>query len=105
MPSKNFQNQIWVQKNAEGKIKDPYKLLHNIYDGRIDINEDDEDFGELESSVANGGAAMSAYNEIQFTSTTPERRKELQEQLLRYCELDTLAMVMVYEELANVIKS
>jgi len=105
MPSKNFQNQIWVQKNAEGKIKDPYKLLHNIYDGRIDINEDDEDFGEQESSVANGGAAMSAYNEIQFTSTTPERRKELQEQLLRYCELDTLAMVMVYEELANVIKS
>ena len=102
--SMNFSNQTWIQRDENGKVKDPYKLLHNIYNGNIDINADDEDFGDPNNAVANGGAAMAAYNEIQFASTTSERRQELQKQLLRYCELDTLAMVMVYEELMNVIK-
>ncbi|TAE62042.1 MAG: methionine--tRNA ligase [Bacteroidetes bacterium] len=52
----------------------------------------------------NGGAAMAAYNEIQFAATTEERKQELKAQLLKYCELDTLAMVMVYEELVQQAK-
>lgn len=96
MKIKNFAHQIWIQRDENGKVKDPYKLLHNIYGGSIEINVDEED---LQNAVANGGTTMAAYNKIQFFSTSPERRMELQQQLLRYCELDTLAMVMVYEEL------
>ncbi len=101
MKSKNFENQIWIQKDENGQIKDPYKLLHNIYEGKIDINVDEEGDASNGLAVANGGAAMAAYNEIQFASTTPERRDTLRKQLLRYCELDTLAMVLVYEELKD----
>ena len=50
------------------------------------------------------GAAMAAYNKIQFTSTTQERRDELKQELLRYCELDTLAMIMVYKELVQSVQ-
>lgn len=104
MPSKNFKNLAWVQKDVEtGLVKDPYKLLKNIYDGVLDIcaNDDENEYGE---QVANGGAAMAAYNEIQFAATTEERKQELKAQLLKYCELDTLAMVMVYEELVQQAK-
>jgi hypothetical protein len=105
MSSKNFTNQIWIQKDENGKVKDPYKLLKNVYQEKIDIVLDTEDFEfEDKDAVANGGAAMAAYNEIQFTTTTQERRDELKQELLRYCELDTLAMVIVYEELVQSIR-
>ncbi len=43
--------------------------------------------------VANGGMAMDAFQEIMQAETAPERREELREGLLTYCERDTLAMV------------
>jgi hypothetical protein len=33
----------------------------------------------------------------QFEEMAPAERLELESALLRYCELDTLAMVMIYE--------
>jgi len=33
-----------------------------------------------------------------------EERKELTNALLKYCELDTLAMVMIYEYFVEVLK-
>jgi len=50
--------------------------------------------------VANGGAAIIAYAELQRPDLPPPQRHRLKQQLLRYCELDTLAMVMVYQALA-----
>jgi len=35
--------------------------------------------------------------ELQFSEMSKEERKELSSALLRYCELDTIAMVMIYE--------
>jgi hypothetical protein len=45
--------------------------------------------------VAHGGAAQEAFGEILHPDTTPERRRQLREALLQYCERDTLAMVRI----------
>jgi len=34
---------------------------------------------------------------MQFTEMTAEERERIKAALLRYCELDTFAMVMIYE--------
>jgi hypothetical protein len=50
-------------------------------------------------AICEGGAAATAYARLQFESLAPDARKNLEQALLRYCELDTLAMVMLYEHL------
>lgn len=45
--------------------------------------------------VANGGMAQEAFAEIMLPETTPERRQQLHNALLLYCERDTLAMVRI----------
>jgi hypothetical protein len=55
----------------------------------------DLDYGALE--VADGQAAQLAYQEAIKPSTTQERRAEIRDQLERYCELDTLAMVRLVQ--------
>lgn len=47
--------------------------------------------------VANVAAAIIAYAEPQDPRMSPEERGRLEGQLKRYCERDTLAIVMVYE--------
>ena len=47
--------------------------------------------------IANGGAAATAYARLQFEELGNEPRQKICEALLRYCELDTLAMVMIVE--------
>ena len=51
------------------------------------------DVGELRD----GGAAMTAYARMQFTEMSDTERDVLRIALLKYCELDTLAMVMIFE--------
>ena len=38
-----------------------------------------------------------AYSYLQFSDLDDDRREAITKGLLRYCELDTLAMVMIYE--------
>ena len=45
--------------------------------------------------VANGGMAQEAFAEIMGAETLPERRQQLHDALLLYCERDTLAMVRI----------
>lgn len=45
--------------------------------------------------VANGGMAQDAFAEIMQPDTLPERRMQLRDALLLYCERDTLAMVRI----------
>ena len=47
--------------------------------------------------VVDGGTAMSAYCEAIQPGTTPERKREIEKQLLAYCRMDTLAMVRLWE--------
>ena len=44
---------------------------------------------------------MIAYARLMYTDIRDENRNENQKALLQYCELDTLAMVMLYEHLKN----
>ena len=50
-----------------------------------------------DEELADGGAAMTAYARMQFEDMSDYERDELRKALLKYCELDTLAMVMLYE--------
>ena len=45
--------------------------------------------------VANGGMAQDAFTEIMQAETLPERRQQLRDALLTYCERDTIAMVRI----------
>lgn len=97
IPSLNFRNQTWVQFDQDGNLRDPYTLLAGRFnDPVLDVVEDSD---ESSAVVADGGAAMVAYSLLQGDLLTPMTRLELEKQLLRYCELDTLAMVMAFEGL------
>jgi hypothetical protein len=95
--SKNFPATTWWQHDAStGLPVDPYKLLPPVFD---DIKP--EDLARLEHDedevIREGGAAATAYARLQFSDMEPARKEALRKALLKYCELDTLAMVMVVE--------
>ena len=96
IPSKNFHNYVWWINNGKDKPNDPYELLKEFKD--IIYNEDvfqSEGMEELE--ISEGGAAATAYARLQFEDVSAEERTKISNALLRYCEVDTLAMVMIYE--------
>jgi len=56
--------------------------------------------GDEEAGLINqGGLAMMAYNFTQYACLNDLDRKAIEAALLRYCELDTLAMVMLVQGL------
>jgi len=44
---------------------------------------------------------MKAFQVLQFSNISEDEKKGLRQGLLNYCELDTLAMVMLYQHLIN----
>lgn len=62
-------------------------------------NDPDLDYHNLED-VHNGSEAMSIFPQIK--DMPPEKQKRARRNLLKYCELDTFAMVKVWEELVRV---
>ena len=95
--SLNFKDWTWLEIKND-KVIDPYKKLPKLFKDVSDKNfemltEDDE--------LANGGAALTAYGRMQFSEMSEIERNELSAALLRYCELDTMAMVMIYEAWRN----
>ena len=97
LPSKNFANHVWVILD-NGKVIDPYKLLEPVF-SEHDDHILDEILSDEQSDIQNGGAAMAAYGMMQFTDMQTAEREAITRSLLRYCELDTMAMVMIWEEL------
>lgn len=91
--SLNFKKISWIQKDENGKIKDPYTLLPKVFK-EYDKEELDLLYGD--DDLKNGGAAMMAYAICQFTQISMGERTRLEKALLRYCELDTFAMVMIH---------
>lgn len=93
-PSKNFTEWTWILKNIEGVVVDPYKLLPPIFS---DLDLETMDSLVSEGSIADGGAAMTAYARMQFTEMSSDEQQKVVKALLKYCELDTFAMVVIYE--------
>lgn len=93
IPSLNVKKHIWIDERM-----DPYKTLPPLF---ADLDPEEsarivpalDDFDEIKE----GGAAMTAYCKLQFSEVPEVQRKALINGLLRYCELDTMAMVMIYE--------
>jgi len=92
--SKNYRNKQWIHRGPDGKVLDPYKTLEPIFSP-----EEDQLINALypETELADGGAAMMAYARMQYTEMSEEEAQRIAQALLRYCELDTFAMVMLFE--------
>ncbi|MDP3946534.1 MAG: DUF2779 domain-containing protein [Lutibacter sp.] len=101
LSSQNFPtNHIWLKMEG-GKVINPYKSLPQLFDNWSEA-EMEENISDIEN-IADGGAALTAYAKLQFVDMTSKERNEITQGLLKYCELDTLAMVMVYEYFVEVI--
>lgn len=99
--SLNFTDQAWVQRDPNGAVIDPYLLLG----ARVEDPDlvDLEQLEDEEHVVADGGAAMVAYGLLQSGLLDDAAMVRLRTQLLRYCELDTLAMVFAWEALRDLL--
>jgi len=94
IPSLNFSSKAWISVDKNGKVVDPYKALEPILAG---VGSIDGNLLVKAEVLKDGGAAATAFARMQFTEMTIQERKALQQALLNYCELDTLAMVMIME--------
>ena len=65
-------------------------------------DDPDLDYHNLEGSVHNGGEAMDIYPRI--AAMSPDEQAAARESLLRYCELDTYAMVKILAKLRAMAK-
>jgi hypothetical protein len=80
-------------------VKSPYDALpaltlQDSKDNALDLSKLDE-----LDVVKNGTGAMRAYEHIRYGLAASDQaaRKSMRRQLMRYCELDTAAMVMVWK--------
>jgi len=89
----NFKDWKWIEI-SNGKVMDPYKLLPKMFQ---DVSDKDFELLFGSDELKEGGAALTAYARMQFEEMSDYERKEIEKALLKYCELDTLAMVMIYE--------
>jgi len=98
MPSRNFPAKQWIQFEADSEtVIDPYKQLPPLFED-IDIQGlEISDMLSDDQQLKDGGAAMVAYSKLQFSEMSDYEREELIAALKKYCELDTLAMVMIVE--------
>ncbi|MBR5176210.1 MAG: DUF2779 domain-containing protein [Bacteroidales bacterium] len=109
IPSKNYAPDeaiAWIKVGQDGKVENPYKHLDAIASflgvspeelERFDSAQEDEEavIREKGKYIANGGAALAAYTKLQFADE--KMTEALKKALYRYCELDTMSMVFIWE--------
>lgn len=86
--SRNFDEMIWWRAGSENGALNPYELLAEREEG----------------AIRRGTEAMVVYGEMISRELPKEELKKYQQSLLRYCELDTLAMVMIYQHWQQAVK-
>lgn len=84
----------WLE-SSNGLVADPYARLKQYAQDLLP--EEELSAEDRTSIIAEGGAAATAYARLQFEDMREENRTRIKSALLRYCELDTLAMVMVVQ--------
>ncbi len=101
LSSKNFDSNHIFLKFQDGLTISPYKLLPPLFENWSQEQLDKTMTG-LEG-ISDGGAALTAYGKLQFEEVNDKERSAIKSGLLKYCELDTLAMVMIYEYFVEAI--
>lgn len=99
--SLNFKDWTWIRREGD-KVVDPYSLLPKVYEKATTEQLNQVMCGNDE--LANGGSAMTAYSLMQFTEMSDSERQALKAALLKYCELDTFAMVLLCEYWREFVK-
>lgn len=94
--SQNLEQPVAWWQERDGVVLDPYSLLPPLFDdfSPEELAAVDE---SLPEELREGGAAMVAYARLQSEDLPEGTRKAMERGLLRYCELDTLAMAMVVQ--------
>ena len=99
IPSDNFADHVWWVPQTEDPSKptDPYDLLGSASES----NQAGDDavlagYEECEA-IQEGGAASVAYIKSQAGALSESELNNMKASLLKYCELDTFAMVMIME--------
>lgn len=90
-----FQNRDYYNKAMKGSYSIKYVLP------ALFPNEEELDYHNLEL-VHNGSEAMNMF--IKLANMDSDELKYTREQLLRYCQLDTYAMVKIYKKLMRIVK-
>ncbi len=96
MRSLNFMQPIAWWQELDGQVLDPYRLLPPVV-AESTFEEQQALVSSTASHLKDGGAAMAAYAQLQSTTLSVAQRSDTESALLRYCELDTLAMVMTVQ--------
>lgn len=97
LPSLNFGPIAWFRRDAQGQVMDPYAILPEVQESQWAATLRDIEVLYDEERVADGGAAMTAWAYMQFAEMSETERNAIAGMLKQYCELDTLAMVMILE--------
>ncbi len=79
--SSNFDQIIWWQSDGQGGARNPYNILTETGD----------------SPIRRGTEAMVVYGKMIAQELNESRHEAYQNALLKYCELDTLAMMMIFQ--------
>ena len=90
-----FKNKEYYNKNFHGSYSIKYVLP------ALFPNDPDLDYKNLDL-IHNGTEAMNSF--IDLENKNKEELKKYRESLLKYCKLDTYAMVKIYEKLKEVTK-
>lgn len=93
----SLKEKVLYETDENGRAINPYKLLDPVGYGIPDEADDVEIELDSGMTISEGGTAMMAWARMQFGDVPEEEREKVFEALLRYCELDTLAMVMIYQ--------
>jgi hypothetical protein len=91
----------WLKIDANGAARDPYAALPPIASG-VTSKDIEKAVSRLPEQLADGGAAMMAFADIQGGRLAEDEVAAVKDALYRYCEVDTRAMVMVFEALCSI---
>ena len=99
--SLNFDDKLWVEFDND-MVKDPYKSLPTL-DELLPMDMHTIDRLYSNNKVGDGGAAMTSWAFMQFAEMKEQERNNIGKALKMYCELDTMAMVMIMEAWRDMI--
>ena len=91
-----FKERKYYTKKMDGSFSIKYVLP------ALFPNDEELDYHNLEL-IHNGGEAMDSYKHL--TNYSPEEQKKIRTSLLKYCELDTYAMVKIWQKLNEIVKN